>query len=49
MPQNLNLNAAKRGKKDEFYTQLRDIENVCITIGTISEIKLSIAIVMIRD
>ena len=27
MAQNLNLHAAKRGKKDEFYTQLRDIEN----------------------
>ena len=27
MAQNLSLHAAKRGKKDEFYTQLRDIEN----------------------
>ena len=27
MAQNLNLHAAKRGKKDEFYTQLTDIEN----------------------
>ena len=24
---NLSLAQAKRGKKDEFYTQLRDIEN----------------------
>ncbi len=27
MVYNLNLHAAKRGKKDEFYTQLTDIEN----------------------
>ena len=27
MAYNFNLHAAKRGKKDEFYTQLRDIEN----------------------
>ena len=27
MAYNLNLHAAKRGKKDEFYTQLTDIEN----------------------
>ncbi|MCY4001051.1 MAG: modification methylase, partial [Bacteroidetes bacterium] len=27
MALNQNLHTAKRGKKDEFYTQLRDIEN----------------------
>ncbi|MCY3999264.1 MAG: modification methylase, partial [Bacteroidetes bacterium] len=27
MALNQNLQTAKRGKRDEFYTQLRDIEN----------------------
>ena len=42
MAKNKNLNAAARAKKDEFYTQLTDID-----IGNILKAKFFFATVMI--
>ena len=33
---NKNLNAAKVAKKDEFYTQLSDIERIAALLATLS-------------
>ena len=44
---NYNLHKAKNAKKDEFYTQLGDIEMNSGTIVIILKIRWCIAIVMI--
>ena len=46
MANNADLNKAARAKKDEFYTQLTDIEKECGIIVTFSKEKSSFATAM---
>ena len=48
MAGNSALSAAVKAKKDEFYTQLTDIERKCGTTASILRIRLYCATVMIR-
>lgn len=46
MAKNANLHSAKNAKKDEFYTQLGDIENELNTTKAILKTKWCIATAM---
>lgn len=48
MANNENLHAANKAKKDEFYTQLSDIENEYVITSHILKAKRSYVTVMIH-
>ena len=49
MAKNNNLHSAKRDKKDEFYTQLADIEKELMFINLSLRVRLYIVIVMMQE